>query len=218
MPLSLSLSLSQTSQAKRPQATSGHWRCRQRIISHSHCSQPRWELYYPPFEAALAAGAGAVMCSYNRVNGSHACENDNLLNRDLKERMGFSGFVMSDWDATHSTEAIEKGLDMEQPSAKYFQGSALAAVNADAVKQAARRVLASIYHMRLDEHPGCALPCDGERSSNQRTAAHLELAEQAPGEGGADPGPHSMHSASPPRLSSPHQRRSPPHHVQAGHA
>ena len=60
-----------------------------------------WELYYPPFEAGVNAGAGSVMCSYNRVNGTHACGNEELLRRDLKQRMGFRGFVMTDWWALH---------------------------------------------------------------------------------------------------------------------
>ena len=52
-----------------------------------------WELYYPPFEAAIKAGAGAMMCAYNRVNGTYACENDAILRHDLKSSMGFQGFV-----------------------------------------------------------------------------------------------------------------------------
>jgi beta-glucosidase len=46
---------------------------------------------------------GSVMCSYNRVNGIYACENDYLLNEVLKKEWGFNGWVMSDWGATHST-------------------------------------------------------------------------------------------------------------------
>merc|ERR1719203_2730716 len=53
-----------------------------------------WELYYPPFQAAVEAGASAFMCSYNRINGTFACENPDTLLHDLKMRMGFSGFVM----------------------------------------------------------------------------------------------------------------------------
>src|ERR1039458_9183812 len=56
------------------------------------------------FEIALkGSGAGAVMCSYNLVNGDYACENDYLLNQALKKDFGFQGFVISDWGATHST-------------------------------------------------------------------------------------------------------------------
>jgi len=52
------------------------------------------------------------MCSYNKVDGVYACENDNILTGDLRNRLGFKGYVMSDWNATHST-SIPKGLDQE---------------------------------------------------------------------------------------------------------
>lgn len=42
------------------------------------------------------------MCSYNRVNQTYACENDPLVNGILKGELGFKGFVVSDWFATHS--------------------------------------------------------------------------------------------------------------------
>ena len=69
-------------------------------------------MYYPPFEAAIKAGVGAVMCSYNKVNGVWACENDELLNKHLRGLLGFKGYVMSDWGATHSV-SIPQGLDQE---------------------------------------------------------------------------------------------------------
>jgi len=56
------------------------------------------------------------MCSYNRVNGDYACENDYILNQVLKHDWGFKGFVLSDWGGTHSTvNAALAGLDMDQP-------------------------------------------------------------------------------------------------------
>ena len=61
------------------------------------------ELYLPAFEAAVAAGAGSVMGSYNKLNGTFACENPLLLTSLLRDNWGFEGFVMSDWFATHST-------------------------------------------------------------------------------------------------------------------
>jgi beta-glucosidase len=61
------------------------------------------------------------MCSYNRVNGVYACEDQFLLNEVLKHEFGFKGWVLSDWEATHSTvKAALAGLDMEQPGDKYF--------------------------------------------------------------------------------------------------
>ena len=67
----------------------------------------RFEMHYPPFAAAVDAGVGAFMCSYNKLSidgGKHtwACENPKLLKTDLRERLGFKGFIMSDWAATHS--------------------------------------------------------------------------------------------------------------------
>ena len=68
------------------------------------------------FEIAVKeSGAGAVMCSYNLLNGDYACENSYLLNDVLKKDFGFQGVVVSDWGATHSTaKAANAGLDMEE--------------------------------------------------------------------------------------------------------
>merc|ERR1740117_2175090 len=52
----------------------------------------QWEIYYPPFEAAVKAGVGSVMCSYNKVNGKPACGSEAVLMQDLKGRMGFKGW------------------------------------------------------------------------------------------------------------------------------
>jgi len=69
------------------------------------------------FQIAIAsAHPVGVMCSYNRVNGDYACENDYTLNQVLKRDWGFKGFVLSDWGGTHSTvKATLAGLDMDQP-------------------------------------------------------------------------------------------------------
>ena len=73
------------------------------------------EVYYPPFLAAVQSGVASFMCAYNLVNGTHACGNDELLRRDLKGRMGFEGFVMSDWWAVHDVDYPNAGLDMDMP-------------------------------------------------------------------------------------------------------
>ena len=74
------------------------------------------------FEIAIKmAKPAAIMCSYNLVNGEHACENKYLLMDVLKKEWGFQGFVLSDWDATHSTvKAANAGLDQEMPGDDYF--------------------------------------------------------------------------------------------------
>ena len=67
------------------------------------------------------SGVGAVMCSYNLVNGVYACENDFTLRDVLKGDWGFKGFVLSDCGGTHSTEhATTAGLDIEMPGDRYF--------------------------------------------------------------------------------------------------
>ena len=74
------------------------------------------------FHIAISiANPGAVMCSYNRINGDYACENSYTLHDVLKKDWGFKGFVLSDWGGTHSTEkASAAGLDQEQPMADFF--------------------------------------------------------------------------------------------------
>ncbi|MBM7784546.1 beta-glucosidase family protein [Tenggerimyces flavus] len=78
------------------------------------------EIELPAFEAAAKAGSGAFMCSYNKVNGTQSCQNDDVLKTILKEEWGFRGRVMSDWEATHSTDSIVHGLDMEMPEGKFM--------------------------------------------------------------------------------------------------
>ena len=73
------------------------------------------EIYLPGFEAAIRAGAAAVMCAYNRVNGPYACDNEMLLTDILRDEWGFEGWVMTDWFAGHSLESLVRGLDQEMP-------------------------------------------------------------------------------------------------------
>ena len=54
------------------------------------------------------------MCGYYAVNGVPACQNPMLLDRDLRDELGFTGWVVSDWGATHATlPSLLAGLDME---------------------------------------------------------------------------------------------------------
>ncbi|GKT61763.1 beta-glucosidase 2 [Colletotrichum tofieldiae] len=74
------------------------------------------ELYLWPFADSIRAGVASVMCSYNRLNQTYACENSGLLNDILKTELNFEGYVMSDWFATHSgADSINNGLDMNMP-------------------------------------------------------------------------------------------------------
>ena len=71
------------------------------------------EIYLPPFEAAVQAGVAGIMCAYNHVNGPYACGNDATLATILRHDLGFTGFVVSDWGATHSALFMNAGLDVE---------------------------------------------------------------------------------------------------------
>jgi len=74
------------------------------------------EIYMWPFANAARARAASFMCSYNRINGSHSCQNSYVLNHLLKIELGFQGYVMSDWGATHGGVAsVESGMDMTMP-------------------------------------------------------------------------------------------------------
>src|SRR3954453_1278294 len=67
------------------------------------------------FQSGVDAGAGAVMCSYNRINDVYGCASSHTLQDILKGELGFKGFVTSDWGATHHMADLLHGLDMEQP-------------------------------------------------------------------------------------------------------
>jgi beta-glucosidase len=73
------------------------------------------EVYLAPFAAASKAGVSSIMCSYNKINGPYSCGNPETLKKILKEQVHFEGFVTSDWGATHATDFINAGLDMEMP-------------------------------------------------------------------------------------------------------
>jgi len=112
------------------------------------------------FHIAISiANPGAVMCSYNRINGDFGCENAYTLSDVLKRDWGFKGFVVSDWAATHSTEqASAAGLDQEQPMADYFGPTLKQAVTAGRVPLSeiddhARRVLYAEFLSGIIDFP-----------------------------------------------------------------
>lgn len=112
------------------------------------------EIELQPFEAAVRAGAGAVMAAYNKVNGTYSAENRVLLTDVLRTEWGFPGFVMSDWFATHSgAPALLAGLDLEMPNDAQFrnlpQAVASGQVPVSAVDAAVRRILRQMERVGL---------------------------------------------------------------------
>lgn len=77
-----------------------------------------YEIYLPAFKAAVEkGGAWSIMGSYNKIRGQHACHNDFILNKILKNDWKFDGCVITDWGGAHDTyEAAVNGLDIEMGS------------------------------------------------------------------------------------------------------
>lgn len=74
-----------------------------------------YEIYLPAFKAAVQEGGSySLMGAYNKINGTHCCENKELLDFILREEWGYDGTVISDWGAVHKTkEAAEVTMDVE---------------------------------------------------------------------------------------------------------
>ena len=115
------------------------------------------------FEIGMEKGdPHSVMCGYNRVNTVYACENPFLLNDVLRRDWGFEGFVMSDWGAVHSSEAILKGLDQQSgeqiDGKRWFSDLMQTAVGEGRIPQGAidtsvRRILRSMYASGVVDRP-----------------------------------------------------------------
>lgn len=111
------------------------------------------EIYLPTFEAAVRqAHVGAIMDSYNFINGEHATQNAHLNIEIAKKQWGFDGVMMSDWTATHDgIAAANAGLDLEMPFGWYMNAETLIpAVKSGIVKEATiddkiRRILRVAY-------------------------------------------------------------------------
>ncbi|KAI8063909.1 glycosyl hydrolase family 3 N terminal domain-containing protein [Gongronella butleri] len=126
------------------------------------------EVYLWPFARSVEAGVGAVMCSYNQINGKWACENPEVLSI-LRDELGFRGMIMSDWWAAHSTvDSANAGMDVDMPGNDYDQGAPSSLGNSfwgdslyEAVKNgsvpesrvtdSATRVVAAHYKMLQDK-------------------------------------------------------------------
>jgi beta-glucosidase len=97
------------------------------------------EIYLPAFEAAVKkAHVGAVMDSYNLINGTHATQNAPLNIDIMRGEFGFEGTIMSDWDATYDgVAAANGGLDLEMPHGDHMNRKALEpAIKAGKVSEA----------------------------------------------------------------------------------
>ncbi|KAF7351870.1 Glycoside hydrolase family 3 protein [Mycena venus] len=137
-----------------------------RMVSTSDVDdRTQHELYTLPFLRSVQADVAAVMCSYNQINSTYACENDKAMNGILKGEIGFQGYIMSDWFATHSTTpAVMSGLDMTMPggpvsadsNSSFFGDNLIAAVQNGSVPESriddmVTRILGAWYLVGQDE-------------------------------------------------------------------
>jgi beta-glucosidase len=131
-----------------------------------------WNVYLPPFKAAVDAGAGNIMTAYMDLNGIPATGNHWLLAEVLRGRWGFDGFLVSDAQAVHNlrahgfaadltdagARAVRAGVDMEMAVGDPAYAHLPAAVEAGLVDEEAldacvRRILAAKIRMGLLDQP-----------------------------------------------------------------
>ena len=126
--------------------------------------------YFPPYKAALDAGAGSVMASFNEVDGVPATGNKWLMTEVLRNQWGFDGFVVTDYTGIYemiahgvgdfesvSVQALKAGVDMDMVS-EGFVGNVKNALDKGLVSMkdidaACRRILEAKYRLGLFEDP-----------------------------------------------------------------
>jgi beta-glucosidase len=151
-------------------------------------------IHLPPFRAAIQRGVGSVMISYSSWNGLKMHANQYLITTVLKGELGFSGFVVSDWNAidqidgqpgftaTEVRTAINAGLDMIMVPNDWRRFIDLLRTEVQAgrvpmsrIDDANRRILTKKFELGLFEHPFT----DRTWTSSVGSAAHRDLARQA---------------------------------------
>jgi beta-glucosidase len=137
------------------------------------------EVYLPAFSAVTQqAHAGAIMCSYNLINGTPACEDGPLIDGILRDEWHFSGFVRSDCDSVYQqTPAIAAGVSQVKCSRLYNPAN-LATLPKATLDGLVRPLLTVLFSRDLIANPH---PLD--HSAPAVTAAHQEVALQTANEG-----------------------------------
>ena len=153
-----------------------------------------WEIYLPPFKAALDAGAATFMNSFNDLNGIPASGNKYLQRDILKGKWNFKGFVVSDWGSIGEMinhgyakdnyeaafEAVTAGSDMDMESRSYIQNLSKLVkdgkVKIELIDDAVRRILRKKFEMGLFDDPFKF--CDSTREQQQWNNAENLKAEK----------------------------------------
>lgn len=119
------------------------------------------EIYLPGFEEAVkTAQPKTVMCSYNKINGVYAAENEKLLTKILRDEWGFEGYVVTDWGAVNDrVKGLKAGLDLEMPaSGGYNDRKIVKAVREGTLDEAVldktvERILKVLFSYVDNRHP-----------------------------------------------------------------
>ena len=154
-----------------------------------------WEVYLPPFKAALDAGVATFMTSFNDLNGMPATGDKYLLRDILKGKWGFKGFVVSDWgsigeminhgNVKNSYEAalsaITAGCDMDMESRCYKNNLAQLIkdnkVPVALIDDAVRRILKKKFELGLFDDPFKF--CDSAREKRELyDLGHAKIAKE----------------------------------------
>lgn len=132
------------------------------------------------FEIGIKRGKPAsIMCAYNKVGGTYACENEFLMRDVLKGDWQYPGWVMSDWGAVHSLKpSVDAGLDQQSPQDKDFFAGLPAAVKAGEIAPArvrdmALRIVRSMALVGALDHraaPGGAIDREANSAKAQAMA------------------------------------------------
>ncbi len=113
-------------QSQRIAACVKHYACNNQEHNRFHVDavvgeRALQEIYLPAFEAVVReADAWSFMACYNKLNGIHGCEHENLIRERLMKQWGFRGFIVSDWFATRFTDTakcVNAGTSLEMPFA-----------------------------------------------------------------------------------------------------
>ena len=108
------------------------------------------EVYLPHFKKCIDAGAMSVMGAYNKVNGTYACENKELLTDILRDKWGFEGFTLSDffYGIYNGARSLKAGMDVEMPYILHYATLGLSLKKGDISEKdldtAAARVLRAL--------------------------------------------------------------------------
>ena len=119
------------------------------------------EIYLPAFETAVKkTQPWTVMCSYNKVNGEFASQNEWLLTEVLRREWGFEGFVVSDWGAVSDrVKGVAAGLDLEMPGSggsndrRIVEAVKKGELSEEAVDESVRRILRIIDRYLANRKP-----------------------------------------------------------------